>query len=567
MKEFVARMASRPLIAAELLVASLLVSALALAPPVFVIQVLNRYVAYGIDSTLATLTAGVVIAIIFEFLFRHIRLQFAERLCEKQDAYYQAHALNLLTVTRNDAFQTVPAGHRIEAATGPDAIRAAYSASNLITIVDVPFALVFLLALWLLSPALGAIAAGFCLLVFLIALSSLWTFSRPTAQTQRANAQRSGLLSAAIKAPQTLRLFDNAMFFSSTWRKISDAQAQGQDTLQRRSAFAQALQQGAQGMLSVGTIAVGALLVVSGDLDVGALIGANILAARALAPIAKFGQLARGFAHAKDAQKTLAEFATAPVMRQSGTQIDGLSGALSLSDLGFVHAKAKNPLFEGLSVSVEPGQTLVITGPNGAGKSTLAELICGLFEPGRGQVLVDGVALSQLDPSWWRRQIRYVPQEPHFLPGTIAENLKATNPDIEPATIDKLLDVTDLRGFVDESTDGLNTQITETGSTLAVGIRRRLALARALANKGRIMIVDEPTEGLDNRGRQAMYGAMNAHAQAGGVIVACTQDPDIIKGANWVVDLRQKPKPQVMQMRQAAKSNDHEISATTSEGA
>ena len=128
------------------------------------------------------------------------------------------------------------------------------------------------------------------------------------------------------------------------------------------------------------------------------------------------------------------------------------------------------------------------------------------------------------------------------------ENLLAANPALDEADLNALIAAAGLGPFINASTDGLDMEVRNGGDHLALGIRRRLALARALAVGGKILIVDEPTEGLDEEGRALVYATMNAHAQKGGTIIACSFDPNIIKGAEWVVDLSSKPEPRVTRL-------------------
>jgi ATP-binding cassette subfamily C protein LapB len=191
------------------------------------------------------------------------------------------------------------------------------------------------------------------------------------------------------------------------------------------------------------------------------------------------------------------------------------------------------------------GSTLVVSGGNGTGKTTLARILAGLIEPSRGQILVDGLELRQTQPSWWRRQIIYLPQEPTFLNATIEENLRMVNPQISPEELARAIDAAGVRRFLDESPKGLGTLIAGNGQFLALGIRRRLALARALTTDGMVSVFDEPTEGLDADGAAAIYRVMNELHERGRTIIAFSHDPNIVKGAEFFVDLNAKPVPRI----------------------
>jgi ATP-binding cassette subfamily C protein LapB len=291
--------------------------------------------------------------------------------------------------------------------------------------------------------------------------------------------------------------------------------------------------------------ATAATLVVQGKLDVGVMIGANILASRALQPISRFSQLGVTFAKAEQAQAMLEEFARLPIEPDRGSAKSDYRGAIELRDVGFMFQGASGPLFESLTVAIPPGSVVAVVGANGAGKTTLARLMVGLVEPMRGQVLIDGMELKQVAPEWWRRQIAYLPQEPTFLNATIIDNLRGLDPEISMEKLNRVIDVTGLRQFIDESPKGFETPITDNGRHMSVGIRRRLALARALTGEGKLAIFDEPMEGLDAAGCQTFYDVMKGLARRGTTIVAMSHDRNFLKGATAVIDLNCKPVPEI----------------------
>jgi len=548
MRAILARLFSRPGLGFELLVATLFANALALAAPIFVIQVLNRYVAFGVDTTLATLTAGAVIAVVFEFGFRRVRLKLAQRAAQPFDDKTAETARNALLRTPFAVFAMFTDRARFQAASGPDTIRAAYGPANMLVMLDVPFALLFIGVLALLSPVLAMIASGFAVAVLLLGVVGQTILKAPAGTLERTGAIRQKLTQSAMRAADTLRLFDAAGYIERRWRQSRAESDTAQASFASNQDFISTVTQTLQSLLTVTMIAVGGYLVVQGLLDVGALIGANILAARAIMPLGRLAAIQRAFAVAAQSRLVLDELETVQPERRGGVELSGYTGAISLKDTAFVYQGQRAPVFEHLSVDVAPGQTLAVSGPNGSGKSTVAQLITGLRTPTRGNILIDGTDLEQVSPVWWRQQISYLPQEPKFLPGTVRENLLAANPALDEAGLNALIAAAGLGPFINASIEGLDMEIRNGGDHLALGIRRRLALARALAVGGKILIVDEPTEGLDEEGRALVYAAMNAHAQKSGTIIACSFDPNIIKGAEWVIDLSSKPSPRVTRL-------------------
>lgn len=189
MTEVLRRLMVRPFLAFEMLAASLAANLLALATPIFVIQVLNRYVANGVDSTLATLTVGAVIAVFLEYVFRRVRLRFAEAVNARPDEDLDFTAFDVLTSAKAAAIDMLPLGLRREVLAGGETVRQAFSAPHICLLMDVPFALLFLAALFLLHPTLAIIAAGFVGVVFLMVLAAMATLRTPTREMSKVSGK------------------------------------------------------------------------------------------------------------------------------------------------------------------------------------------------------------------------------------------------------------------------------------------------------------------------------------------------------------------------------------------
>ena len=182
MKELLRRLMIQPGLTFELVLASLFANVLALAPSLFVIQVLNRYVANGINSTLVTLTTGVVIAIILEFAFRQVRNRLAKGISRMQDEEISRASFHVLATAKAGSIERLPPGQQREIMSGIDNIRNAYGAANISSVLDLPFALLFLGVLYLLTPELGIIATLFAIIAFLIGLIMTSAIRNPTHQ-------------------------------------------------------------------------------------------------------------------------------------------------------------------------------------------------------------------------------------------------------------------------------------------------------------------------------------------------------------------------------------------------
>ena len=170
-------------------------------------------------------------------------------------------------------------------------------------------------------------------------------------------------------------------------------------------------------------------------------------------------------------------------------------------------------LFTNVNLTIKQGMRAGLVGPNGSGKSTFARIILGLLDPGNGKISLDGVDLQLVNPQWWRNQVIYLPQEPYFLDGTVRDNILMPNPMLKNKDLENIIKNVGLKMFFDQSEKGLDTVITNHGLDLSLGIRRRIALARALVNNGEVVLFDEPTEGMDPWGCSVIYKLMNEFIQ------------------------------------------------------
>ena len=554
MKELIRRMLARPIISMELLIGSLFINVLALASSLYVMQVLNRYVSQGVDATLVTLTTGALIAMALEFAFRQARASLARGISVGPDEQTALTGFTALTRAKVSAIDQIPAETRKEMVSGTAAIETAYNANNITTVLDVPFSLVYVFVLYLLQPIIAYIVLGFIAAVFLVGLIGGLVLQEKTAEMQNASGVGGSLLGTVTREGDSVRSFNAGEFLRAAWQDhIRGIQLLRRD-INGRQGFVQTVTQSSTGLLTIAVISVGATLVVLGELDVGAMIAANILATRALQPISKMSQLGAAFAKASQSLEMFEKLKDVPLEPDSGSALREYAGAIEFRDLAFAFSGATSPMFESLTLKLEPGSILVVTGSNGTGKTTFGRLIMGLLDPIRGQILVDGLDLKQVAPEWWRRQVIYQPQEPALFNASIEENLRINNPDIDSTMLNSIIDTCELRKFLDESPQGTETPVTENGWRLSEGIRRRLSLARALTTNGRLAIIDEPTESLDADGCAAVHQILAALVKQGKTIILMSHDGRLVNGPHTVLDLNEKPIPTITKVAPEAQN-------------
>lgn len=537
MRDLLVRLRASPRTTRRLFAASAAANLLALASSFYVMLVLNRYVAHGVDATLAMLTAGVVGTVLFEHAFRQVRLRIAANFGRAAHERTAAGAFGVLLTARASGLGRFGSAQQRETLRGVDLLDNAFGPANLAALFDVPFAILFIAIILLASWPLALVCLVFVGLSVGAGLLGQASLRGPGQEASQAAMETQRLVETGIENRDSVRAFGGLGRLMTEWSRAVRAARLARERMSLAQGRAQSVVQTLQSLQGVFIIAVGAVLVVRGQLDVGTLIGINILAARAIAPINRVVPIGEAVAMARQARARLEEWSRLPVEPSAGSTLAALSGALELRDVTYTPPGAAAPLLKHLSFRLPPGAVLAVKGRNGAGKSTLLRLVAGLIEPQEGAVLADGVDLRRFAPDWWRRQLCYLPQEPTFLDLTIRGNFLAARPDLDEAAMAAALASAGADRFVANTAEGLDTRVRAAGREFAVGHRRRLALARALAVGGRFVLFDEPTEGLDAEGTAQVYRVLVELARAGHTVIVASHDPRILQGASQLLDL------------------------------
>ncbi len=531
----------------KILVASLLVNLLALATPIYVIQVLQRYIAYGVISTLITLFFGIIFIVIFEFFFKNIRHRMA-RQYELGNIVFTNQILNKLISIKTQIYEVSKnfrndiINHHITN------IQNTFSATNIISIVDVPFTLIFLLALFLIHYQLGIITLFFLGLPFIVNRLLNERVHKLSQQSVMDNNNSFRLFENVLSRNSTIKYFNILKFITNSWNLIANRTANTRENLETEKNLVSSFSGLIASLLTISIIGWGATLAVDGQISVGALIGANILAARALMPINRLVQLQDQLSRMEDSYSELNRFSSFASEKSEGREIQNLEGKIVLEDVFFQYPEQKNPIFESLNLIINPGEIAVIVGNNGSGKSTLIKALSGILDFTRGRFTLDEIEVEQLAEKWYRRNLIYSPQEPRFVDGTIRDNLIGDKK-IEQEQFVKILTDTNLINFINSDKNGINKILDSSDDQLPLGIRKRMALARGMINNGKLVYLDEPTEGLDNEGKKSVYKIVKDFKNEKKSLIIATNDQKIIDISDILVDLNSKPKPLVVKQK------------------
>ncbi|WP_425546601.1 ABC transporter ATP-binding protein [Amycolatopsis minnesotensis] len=213
-----------------------------------------------------------------------------------------------------------------------------------------------------------------------------------------------------------------------------------------------------------------------------------------------------------------------------------VTGLLELSDVEFHYPGAEASVLRHVNLVARPGETTAIIGSTGSGKTTLLNLVPRLFDATGGSVLVDGVDVRELDPVVLSDAIGFVPQKPYLFSGTVATNLRYGKPDATDEDLWDALRVAQAADFVERMPDGLDSPISQGGTTVSGGQRQRLAIARTLVRKPKIYLFDDSFSALDYATDAALRSALLGRT-ADATVVIVAQRVSTIRRADRIIVL------------------------------
>lgn len=255
----------------------------------------------------------------------------------------------------------------------------------------------------------------------------------------------------------------------------------------------------------------GGRLVLANAMSVGELTSFLIYTLLVAFSMGAVAELWTDFMRAAGAAERLFEILdrTPLVPTTGGTRLEQVKGRIEFSEVSFSYpTRADLPVLKGLSLAISPGELVALVGPSGAGKSTIGALIQRFYDPSGGRLLLDGQDLRDLDPSWLRRQIGVVSQEPLLFSSSVADNIRYGRPDATDEEVQAAAVAANAHEFVSRFPDGYGTLVGERGVQLSGGQKQRVAIARAVLKDPRVLVLDEATSALDAESEHLVQEAL-----------------------------------------------------------
>lgn len=510
------------------------VNLLMLTGPLFMLQVYDRVLG---SRSVETLTALFVL-VVFLFLFMGIIDLARNRVTQRIAARFQDRmeprvfdaALREGAMAGNDPAATASGLRDL------DAVQRFIGSPVLLSIFDLPWAPVFLAAVYIFHPLLGIVATiGGVILVISTIANRMFT-KAPLRDSAIASNQAQRMADLYHNEGEAIGALGMRGATFARWRKsrseAQDRAVRGADLSAGFTVFSRSFRL----FLQSAILAAGAWLVLREELTPGAMIAASIMMGRALAPIE---QLVGGWAlvqAAQDGRDRLARLLSKHPPLQPQTSLPRPPAQVEARQVSLVPPGQDRPALRGVSFALEPGQALGVIGPSGAGKSTLARALIGAWPIAAGSVRLGGAPLDQYQPDVLGNLIGYLPQQVTLFDGTIAENISRLSPEPDHARIVSAAKAAAAHQMILDLPAGYDTRISQGGGRLSGGQIQRIGLARALYPDPVLLVLDEPNSNLDNQGSEALNQAIRrVKAQGGAVIIMAHRPAAITECENLMV--------------------------------
>ena len=503
---------------------------LILAIPIYLFQISDRVFTSRSVDTLVMLTVVVVGAVglqaILDALRRFMLMRTAVEVAARLGAPILSAAAHASLQSNGREYQTLGDLQQI---------RGFLVSGTLISFLDIPFAPLFMLTIFLVHPHLGIIVGATALILFVIALVNQRVTAAPFAVATAAQSRANLHLDSMARNSQVINAMAMIPEAVSIWGRDTAASLTAQVRAQDRNIVSAAVSRAVRLLTQVAMLGWGAFLALGGEITGGMVIAASIIAGRALAPIEGAIEGWHTFLLTRAAHERIVRLLTTSRLQFERLRLPRPEGRLDVERLLYVPGGTKQVILNGLSFSLNPGEALAVIGNSGAGKTTLGKMLVGSILPTSGNVRLDLMDLRNWDPRQLGENIGYLPQDVQLFPGTIKQNIARMREDASDEQIHRAAVLADVHDMIAQLPQGYETVVASDGSPLSGGQKQRVALARAFFGNPRFVVLDEPNSNLDVAGDKALGRAIR-HAQTNGITtVIITQKPALLSAVDKIM--------------------------------
>ena len=489
----------------EVVLMSAFVNLLALAVPIFSLQVYDRVVGTGGLTTLWGLVIGMALVLLFDLVLKQARSRIMQTVALRVDVIVGRHLFDKLVSLPLHVLETKPASYWQSLFRDVDVVRNTVSGASAILICDFPFIIVFFVLIWIIAAPIAWVLLIIMPLFMFVTWRSGSVMAQANAAERESTQSRDALIGELIQGRTTIKALALERSMRPLWEdthaeNIAQSMYRG-----NRTDFYTNCSQSLTQSTTIFLTTVGAYQIVNQNLTMGALIATNMLSGRLLGPLNQLVGQWRAYNGFKQSVDRLGEvFSTISDRAESEVQLDKPKGELTVENLTFAYNEGAKPVVDDVSIKIRAGGVHALVGRNGSGKTTLLKMLQGLYPPTNGRVLLDGADIGQFSRTELASWMGYVPQETVLFAGTVRDNIVHRFPDSDDEQIVAAATAAGVHHFIIDLPDGYATDIGEAGRRLSGGQRQRIAVARALLGNPAVLLLDEPSASLDRQAEQEL---------------------------------------------------------------
>ncbi len=545
---------ARPLYARAALAATL-TNVFALATSIFSMIVYDRIIPNNAVTSLYALLLGVAIVFASDFTIRSLRAYFLDVAGSRADVEI-ADAVFDQVLDLDMRARRGPSGSLASVLREFESIRDFFTSATLTTLIDIPFALLFIVVLYWIGGPMAWVPIIAWPLMIGAGLLLQPALQRQSQVSQEDSQNKQGVLVEALSGLESIKSVGAGAIMRRRWQDAVSHQARlGLQT--RMLATLAANWSNLVYMVSqVSVVTVGVFLAVQGHIGSGAVVAGSILCGRAIQPLAQLSQLLGRLNQSLASFAALNKIMSLPREHPVGQERlahDVLRGSIEMREVSFRYPNQTQPILEKISLRIEPGERVAIIGRVGSGKTTLVKMLLGLYPPDEGALLVGGSDMRQIDPADLRRNIGAVLQDVWLMSGTLRQNIALGADRPSDAQIIAAAELAGVHEFAVLHPQGYQLRLGEGGEGLSGGQRQAVGMARALIGEPPILLFDEPTSAMDPTAERLLLQRLKDAVQ-GKTLVLVTHKPSMLELVDRVIVLErgriiaQGPKEQVMRV-------------------
>lgn len=482
----------------KVVVAAFLINIFGLVSALFTMTVYDRVVPNNAFTSLTALSIGLGIIIIFDFALKLLRAYFVDHAGMNIDREIGEKVFGRLIEMRLE-MRKGSTGQLTGLMRELETLRDFFASATLAAVVDVPFILITLIVVAIIGGWVVLVPALMVPLVVLIGWAAQPALQRLSAKAMDEGLHKQSVLVETVGSIEAVKTSGARNLFEQRWHKAVSSHA-GVSLKQRLIASIGTTFATSAGTISyAGVVIVGVFALAENKLTMGGLIACSILAGRAIAPLAQISQLVSRLTATRTAYRQVRALMERPPEGPQGDAIalDTPRGEVELRNVSFQYPGAATKALDGVNLTIKPGEKVALIGRVGSGKSTLARLMLGLYPPQEGMVLFDGIDIAQLDPGSLRKAVASVLQEPALFSGTIRENIALGRDTVDDEEMLRAARISGTDAFASRIPRGYDLRLVDRGDGLSGGQRQSIAIARAIAGRPPVLVMDEPSSAMD----------------------------------------------------------------------